>query len=230
MRTKAATMTVSTVNPSTPIRRGAPRRSSARSREAGRCPESSGCHLLVRKRAAGVSLQEASVVPRHVEAGVTPAKLGGVGVEPVDEINVRFRVRGERLACATLLDAAVPGADVLADVAAVDLGLEGFAVALGRVVGRLRPVREAFGRVKRPRLVEGSRGARLDAERAGAAVERQRRRRFELTVGDERAEHDPGAETAGDQERVLAVEADAGARRRLAVDVLVLVDEHAVVA
>ena len=47
-------------------------------------------------------------------------------------------------------------------------------------------------------------------------------------VRDERAEHDPGAEPAGDQHRVLAVEADAGARRALAVDVLVRVHEHAV--
>ena len=54
--------------------------------------------------------------------------------------------------------------------------------------------------------------------------------RLELDVGDERAEHDPGAVAARDQHRVLAVEADARARGRLAVDVLVRVDEHAVLA
>ena len=56
----------------------------------------------------------------------------------------------------------------------------------------------------------------------------ERRRRLELDVGDERAEHDPGAVPARDQQRVLAVEADAAARRGLAVDVLVRVDEDAV--
>ena len=56
----------------------------------------------------------------------------------------------------------------------------------------------------------------------------ERRRRLELDVGDERAEHDPGAVAARDQQRVLAVEADAAARGRLAVDVLVRVDEDAV--
>ena len=49
-------------------------------------------------------------------------------------------------------------------------------------------------------------------------------------VGDERAEHHPGAVAARDQHRVLAVEADPGARGRLAVDVLVCVHEHAVLA
>ena len=52
--------------------------------------------------------------------------------------------------------------------------------------------------------------------------------RLELDVRDERPEHDPGAVPACDQERVLAVEADTAPRRRLAVDVLVRVDEHAV--
>ena len=47
-------------------------------------------------------------------------------------------------------------------------------------------------------------------------------------VGDERAEHDPRAVPARDQQRVLAVEADARARGGLAVDVVVRVDEHAV--
>src|SRR5439155_23209028 len=44
------------------------------------------------------------------------------------------------------------------------------------------------------------------------------------------AEHDPGAVFARDQQRVLPVEADPRARRSLAVDVLVRVDEYAVVA
>ncbi len=42
-------------------------------------------------------------------------------------------------------------------------------------------------------------------------------------------EHDPRAVLAGDQHRVLAVEADSGPPRSLAIDVLVLVHEDAVV-
>ena len=52
--------------------------------------------------------------------------------------------------------------------------------------------------------------------------------RLDLDVGDERAEHDPGAVAARDQHRVLPVEADPRADGALAVDVLVRVDEHAV--
>ena len=66
--------------------------------------------------------------------------------------------------------------------------------------------------------------------RATTAVELERRGRLDLDVGDERPEDDPGAVFARDQHRVLAVEADARAHRALAVDVLVLVDEHAVAA
>ena len=46
--------------------------------------------------------------------------------------------------------------------------------------------------------------------------------------GHERPQHDPGAVAGGDQHRVLAVEADPGARGSLAVDVLVRIDEDAV--
>ena len=56
----------------------------------------------------------------------------------------------------------------------------------------------------------------------------ERGARLDLDVGDERAEHDPGAVAAGDQHRVLPVEADPRADGALAVDVLVRVDEHAV--
>ena len=56
----------------------------------------------------------------------------------------------------------------------------------------------------------------------------ERRRRLQLGGRDERPEHDPRAVAPRDQHRVLAVEADPGARGRLAVDVLVRVHEHAV--
>ena len=54
----------------------------------------------------------------------------------------------------------------------------------------------------------------------------ERRRRLELDVGDDRAEHDPGSVPARDQHRVLPVEADTASHCGLAVDVLVRVDEH----
>src|SRR5204862_227125 len=81
--------------------------------------------------------------------------------------------------------------------------------------------------VERAGLVQRVRRARLDAERARAAVDAERRGRLDLDVGHERAEDDPGTVAARDQERVLAVEADARARGRLSVDVLVRVDEDA---
>ena len=129
-----------------------------------------------------------------------------------------------------LLDAAVPGAHVLADVAAVDAVAERLAVLLRERVGRLRPVREAAGGVEHAGLLQRVGRARVDAERAGAAAGVERRRRLELGSRDERAEHHPGAMPARDQHRVLPVEADARARSSLAVDVLVCIHEHAVLA
>src|SRR5204863_2130040 len=122
-----------------------------------------------------------------------------------------------------VLDPRVPGADILADVAAVGLVAELGPVCLRDGPARLCPVREAARGVEHAGLVERAGRAGLDAERAGATVGVERRCRLELDVGDERAEHDPGAVAARDQHRVLAVEAYAGARRGLAVDVLVRV-------
>src|SRR5439155_11937314 len=129
-----------------------------------------------------------------------------------------------------LLDPAVPRADVLADVAPVDLGTELAPVLLRDRAGRLRPVGEAARRIERARLVERPRRAGLDAERARAAVELERRGALDLCLRDERAEDDPRPMAARDQHRVLAVEADSGPDRPFAVDVIVLVDEHAVLA
>ena len=127
-----------------------------------------------------------------------------------------------------LLDTAVPRADVLADVAAVHLSAELRPVRLGDRSRCLRPVGQTTRRVKRARKIERTGRARVDAQPARAAVEVERRRRLELAVADERPEHNPGAVPPRDQHRVLAVEADAAPRRGLAVDVLVRVDEHAV--
>src|SRR5437764_57871 len=76
--------------------------------------------------------------------------------------------------------------------------------------------------------LERLRRTRVDTEPARAAVELELRRRLDLHVRDERAEHDPRAVTTRDQQRVLAVEADARSSRSLAVDMLVRVHEHAV--
>src|SRR5260370_1340496 len=67
--------------------------------------------------------------------------------EPVDEIDVRRTVG--RPVGAPLLDAAVPGANVLADVATVDLCPERLPVGGRDRLGCLRPVREALRRVER---------------------------------------------------------------------------------
>jgi NADPH:quinone reductase-like Zn-dependent oxidoreductase len=179
----------------------------------------------IARRNECVPAQPAAVVPRHVEPGVAAAKLDRVGTQPVDERDVRLcRSR----IVAALLDPAVPWTHVLANVAPVDLGVETRAVRLGDGGRRLRPVGEAARRVENAGLVERAGRARVDAEPARTAVEVERRRVLQLGVGHERAEHDPGAVAARDQQRVLAVEADAAARRSLAVDVLVRVDEHPV--
>ena len=130
-------------------------------------------------------------------------------------------------AAAAALDAPVPGADVLADVAPVDLRAERGAVGLGDRLGHLCPVGEAAGGVEDAGLVEGAGRAGVDAAGAGAAARAHGRRGLELRRGHERPEHDPGAVAGGDQHRVLAVEADPGARGSLAVDVLVRIDQDA---
>src|SRR6266536_275244 len=175
-----------------------------------------------------VALQVAAVVARHVQPVVTSRQLVRVGGQPVRERDDGLSAR--LLAGAPLLDAAIPRADVLADVAAVDAVLERRAHLLRDRLRRLRPVGETKRRVERAGLVERAGRARVDAEPAGAAVELERRRRLDLDVGDERSEHDPRAEAFRDQERVLAVEADARACGALTVDVLVRVDEDAVLA
>src|SRR6185437_12930837 len=124
------------------------------------------------------------------------------------ERDVRLSARRRIDACAPLLDASIPGTDVLADVAAVDLVTQRLAVLLRDRAARLRPVGEAPRRVEHARLVERVRGTGLDAERARAAIGVERRRRLELDVGHERPEDDPRAEATCDQHRVLAVEAD----------------------
>src|SRR5439155_12532011 len=65
---------------------------------------------------------------------------------------------------------------------------------------------------------------------AGSAVEVERRGGLHDGGRYQRPEHDPRAVAPGDEHRVLPVEADARPGGRLAVDVLVGVDEDAVLA
>src|SRR6266404_941964 len=182
----------------------------------------------VLRRDQGVSLEEATVIPRNVQTRVARAEIVVVHPQPVDERYVRLAV--DRNVAAPLLDTAVPRTDVLADVAAIHLRAELCTVCVGHRLCGLRPIRETLRRVERARLVERARRAGVDAEAARPAVEVERRRRLDLHVGDERAEHDPRTVRARDHQRVLAIEADTAARRRLAVDVLIRVDEDAVLA
>src|SRR5207247_2990642 len=105
----------------------------------------------------------------------------------VDERDDRLRALRRRRAGAPLLDAAVPRADVLADVAAVDDVADMLAlVARNRSRALGRP-REAAVRVERPRLVQRAGRAGLDAARAGAAVRDERRRLLEGHVRNQGA-------------------------------------------
>src|SRR5439155_4613593 len=89
-----------------------------------------------------VAAQVARIVPWHEEPVVARGQLLVRGLEPIDERDVRLRPLRRRLAGAPLLDSPVPRADVLADVAAVDLIPEFLAVRLGNRRARLRPVRK----------------------------------------------------------------------------------------
>ena len=197
---------------------------SACRRSAAAAPRHAGAGVA--ERDDRVALEPAWVVARDVEPAQEGVVEAAFGVEPADEVDVRGVVG--RPIGAPPLHPAVPRADVLADVAAVDLRAERRAVRLRDRLGHLRPVREAPCGVEHAGLVERAGRARVDAARARAAAFGNGRRRLELGGGDERAEHDPGAVAARDQHRVLAVEPDAGASGGFAVDVLVRVDEDAV--
>src|SRR6184192_2019036 len=77
-----------------------------------------------------VSLQPAAVVARHVQSLVAAAQIVRFGPEPVDQRDVRLGARRRLDAAQAALDAPVPRADVLADVAAVHLGAEGLSILL----------------------------------------------------------------------------------------------------
>src|SRR5688500_6899730 len=177
-----------------------------------------------------VAAEVARIVPRKVKAVVAFAKVLVGRLQPLEQRDDGLGVVGQRRFRPALLDPPVPRTHVLADVAAVHVVAEGLPVGLRNRARRLRPAGEAACRVEDSYLVERSGGARVDATGAGAAIELEPWARFDLRGGDERAEDDPGAEAARDQQRVLAVEADARAGGALAVDVLIRIHEHAVAA
>src|SRR5262249_20168283 len=100
--------------------------------------------------------QVARILAWEVEALVALAELLVAGLEPLDERDVRLCAGWCGVVLATLLDPAVPRADVLADVAAVDLGAQLGAVLVRYGARRLRPVGETARRVERAGLVERS--------------------------------------------------------------------------
>src|SRR3954447_15508559 len=119
----------------------------------------------VPERDERVPLQVARVAARDVEALVAVEQLAAVGLEPGDQVDRRLALGGD--VRAALLDPAVPGTDVLADVTAVDRVADRLAVLLGDRPGPLRRPRDAPVRVELSRLVERPRRARVDAEPAG---------------------------------------------------------------
>ena len=168
----------------------------------------------VAERDERVTPKPARVVPRHVQPVELLDERRAVDLEPVGERDGRHRVVRKWLPCTPLLHASVPRADVLADVAAVDAIVERVHHVVGDRSRRLRPVRETTRGVEHARLIERSRRAGVDAERAAPTAGIERRARFELDVGHERPEHDPRAVRSRDEHRVLADEADAWPARR----------------
>ena len=155
------------------------RAAAARSVSSGSARNGSDVPLVARQsdvaeRDERVPPQPPRVVARHEEAVELLDELRPVPLEPVDERDRRRRVRGKLVGRATLLDAAVPRADVLADVAAVDAILERVHHVVGHLAGGLRPVREAARRVEHAGLVERARRTRVDAEPAAAATRVER--------------------------------------------------------
>src|SRR5919201_1890543 len=139
----------------------------------------SGVRARIAQRNECVAPQIGRVVLRHVESLVGSAQLVGLPFKPVHERYVRFGpIRGLTTG-PSLFDTAVPGTDVLADVAAVHLSAELRAVLLRDRPRGLRPVRQTARRVERAGFVEGAGRTRVDAERARAAIELERRRRLD---------------------------------------------------
>ena len=171
----------------------------------------------VAQRDQGVAAQVARVAVRHVEPPVAPPQIVVRRRQPVGQ---RDEGLGVRIGCirAAPRRAGVPGAHVLADVAAVDAVLERVG-DVGRSIGAaLRPVRQApasrRARRARPARPSGRRRCRACRSRSrrapgsGAAATSAR-------VGDDGTEGDERAQAGRDRHRVLAREREArGVTRR----------------
>ena len=93
-------------------------------------------------------------------------------------------------------------------------------------LGSLRRRRQARARIEHAGLDQRSGRARVQAQRAAAAPWwNEILGRLELEIGHERAERDERAVARHDRHRVPAGERQPGADRRLAIDVVVRVDE-----
>src|SRR5262249_34056337 len=106
------------------------------------------------------------VVPWNVEAPELVDEVVSVPLEPVAESDEGSRVSRRCTTRPSSLDRAVPGTDLLADVAAVDAAPELAAMCLGNRIRRLRGIREALRCVEHTGFVERSRRARVDARGA----------------------------------------------------------------
>src|SRR4029079_15001198 len=168
--------------------------------------------------------------PRNVQTVELLDELGRIAIEPLGERHHWGRIDRNCFATSSLLDASVPRADVLADVASIDHVTHLRAECLRNRRWRLAPVGETLRGVEGPRLVERTRRACVDAESALSAVERKHRSWLDLDLRYRDPEDDPRAMALRDRHGVLAVARDAGSNRGCSVHVIVVVDEHAIPA
>src|SRR5690242_12743876 len=94
----------------------------AREKRIGECRVFGGARVA--ERDERIPPQVPSVVPRDVQPPVALPQGVAVFAQPVGQPHVRFGSVGQRGVAAALLDAAVPRADVLTDVAPIDLRAE----------------------------------------------------------------------------------------------------------
>ena len=120
----------------------------------------------------------------------------------------------------------VPGTDVLADIAAVDLISKRIGDLVGDLAATLRPVRQALFGVENVLLVERTRWTGIDTERARATAFPGRLGclRHERRICDQRANRDKRAEAGRNRHRVLAGKRQSSPASTFAVDVMVGVD------
>src|SRR5439155_13119169 len=139
--------------------------------------------------------QPAGVVLRHVQPVELVHQLGAVPLQPVDERDDGHCVVPGRETTAALLDPAVPGTHVLADVTPVHARAQVVPEAVWDRMWRLRPVGEAETGAEHARLDDRVGRARVDAQPARAAVLLERPARLDVDLRYQRSQYDPGAVT-----------------------------------